>query len=193
MNKTDLVDKAYLRTDVPEFRPGDTVKVHVRVVEAGRERIQVFQGVVIRRQGGGLHETFTVRKISFGVGVERTFPLHSPSIGKLEVVTRGKVRRAKLYYLRELRGKKARIKERRLGEDELAAIAAAEADRAAIANGSEGPDLEAEEAGEALEEGPEGEGPQAPSAQADISDDSAAEAEAVTADAGGGAEPDTEG
>ena len=87
MNKTDLVDKAYLRTDLPEFRPGDTVKVHVRVVEAGRERIQVFQGVVIRRQGGGLQETFTVRKISFGVGVERTFPLHSPSIGKLEVVT----------------------------------------------------------------------------------------------------------
>lgn len=131
MNRTDLVDKAYLRTDVPEFRPGDTVRVHVRVVEAGRERIQVFQGVVIRRQGGGLQETFTVRKISFGVGVERTFPLHSPSIGRLEVVSRGKVRRAKLYYLRELRGKKARIKERRLGEEELAAIAAAEAERAA--------------------------------------------------------------
>src|SRR5213593_3614897 len=113
MNKTDLVDKAYLRADIPPFRPGDTVRVHVRVVEAGRERIQVFQGVVIRRQGGGLQETFTVRKVSFGVGVERTFPVHSPSIGKLEVVTRGKVRRAKLYYLRELRGKKARIRERR--------------------------------------------------------------------------------
>jgi large subunit ribosomal protein L19 len=98
---------------VPEFRPGDTVKVHVRVVEAGRERIQVFQGVVIRRQGGGLQETFTVRKISFGVGVERTFPLHSPSIGKLEVVSRGRVRRAKLYYLRDLRGKAARIREKR--------------------------------------------------------------------------------
>jgi large subunit ribosomal protein L19 len=123
MNKTDLVDRAYLRTDQPEFRPGDTVKVHVRVVEAGRERIQVFQGVVIRRQGSGLHETFTVRKISFGVGVERTFPLHSPSIGKLEVVSRGRVRRAKLYYLRERRGKKARIRERRLGDEELAAIA----------------------------------------------------------------------
>lgn len=136
MNKTDLVDQAYLRTDVPEFRPGDTVKVHVRVVEAGRERIQVFQGVVIRRQGGGLQETFTVRKISFGVGVERTFPVHSPSIGKLEVVTRGRVRRAKLYYLRELRGKKARIKERRLGEDELASIAAAEAERAAAGDGA---------------------------------------------------------
>jgi len=129
MNKTDLVDKAYLRADIPEFRPGDTVKVHVRVVEAGRERQQVFQGVVIRRQGGGLQETFTVRKISFGVGVERTFPLHSPSIGKLEVVTRGKVRRAKLYYLRERTGKKARIKERRLGDEELAAIAEAEAAR----------------------------------------------------------------
>ncbi len=133
MNKTDLVDVPYLRTDLPEFRPGDTVKVHVRVVEAGRERIQVFQGVVIRRQGGGLQETFTVRKISFGVGVERTFPLHSPSIGKLEVVSRGHVRRAKLYYLRERRGKKARIRERRLGDEELAAIAAAEAERAAAA------------------------------------------------------------
>ena len=133
MNKTDLVDAPYLRTDLPEFRPGDTVKVHVRVVEAGRERIQVFQGVVIRRQGGGLQETFTVRKISFGVGVERTFPLHSPSIGKLEVVSRGHVRRAKLYYLRERRGKKARIRERRLGDEELAAIAAAEAERAAAA------------------------------------------------------------
>jgi large subunit ribosomal protein L19 len=113
MNKIDLIEKPRLRDDLPEFRPGDTVKVHVRVVEAGRERIQVFQGVVIRRQGGGLRETFTVRKISFGVGVERTFPVHSPSIGKLEVVQKGKVRRAKLYYLRDLRGKRARIRERR--------------------------------------------------------------------------------
>ena len=121
MNKTDLVDRAYLRTDLPEFRPGDTVKVHVRVVEAGRERVQVFQGVVIRRQGGGLQETFTARKISFGVGVERTFPVHSPSIAKLEVVSRGRVRRAKLYYLRERRGKKARIKERRLEGEEIGA------------------------------------------------------------------------
>jgi large subunit ribosomal protein L19 len=143
MNKTDLVDTPYLRTDLPEFRPGDTVKVHVRVVEAGRERIQVFQGVVIRRQGGGLQETFTVRKISFGVGVERTFPLHSPSIGKLEVVSRGHVRRAKLYYLRERRGKKARIRERRLGDEELAAIAAAEAQRAAA--GSDAVDAPAAE------------------------------------------------
>src|SRR5512133_2541204 len=98
MNKIDLVEKPRLRDDLPDFRPGDTVKVHARVVEAGRERIQVFQGVVIRRQGGGLRETFTVRKISVGGGVERTFPLHSPSIGNLEVVSRGHVRRAKLYY-----------------------------------------------------------------------------------------------
>src|SRR5512132_1151074 len=153
MNKTDLVDGPYLRTDLPEFRPGDTVKVHVRVVEAGRERIQVFQGVVIRRQGGGLQETFTVRKISFGVGVERTFPLHSPSIGKLEVVSRGQVRRAKLYYLRERRGKKARIRERRLGDEELAAIAAAEAERAAAgaAAADDGSVDEAEETADATE------------------------------------------
>jgi large subunit ribosomal protein L19 len=148
MNKTDLVDAPYLRTDLPEFRPGDTVKVHVRVVEAGRERIQVFQGVVIRRQGGGLQETFTVRKISFGVGVERTFPLHSPSIGKLEVVSRGHVRRAKLYYLRERRGKKARIRERRLGDEELAAIAAAEAARAAVGSAAATDDGSVEEAEE---------------------------------------------
>jgi large subunit ribosomal protein L19 len=115
MNKIDVIETPRLRDDLPEFRPGDTVKVHVRVVEGNRERIQVFQGVVIRRQGGGLRETFTVRKISFGVGVERTFPVHSPTIGKLEVVQRGRVRRAKLYYLRELRGKRARIRERREG------------------------------------------------------------------------------
>src|SRR3954454_6325753 len=113
MNKVDLIETSRLRDDLPEFRPGDTVKVHVRVVEGNRERIQVFQGVVIRRQGGGLRETFTVRKMSFGVGVERTFPVHSPSIGKLEVVTKGRVRRAKLYYLRELRGRRARRRERR--------------------------------------------------------------------------------
>jgi large subunit ribosomal protein L19 len=123
MNKTDLVEKSFLRSDIPSFRPGDTVKVHVRVVEGSRERVQVFQGVVIGRQNGGLRETFTVRKISFGVGVERTFPVHSPSIAKLEIVSRGRVRRAKLYYLRELRGKKARIKERRIDETKLAAMA----------------------------------------------------------------------
>ena len=127
MNKTDLVEQPFLRSDIPEFRPGDTVKVHVRVVEGTRERVQVFQGVVIRRQNGGLRETFTVRKISFGVGVERTFPVHSPSIARLELVTRGRVRRAKLYYLRDLRGKKARIKERRIDEAKLAAMEAAAA------------------------------------------------------------------
>ena len=113
MNKIDLVEKPLLRDDLPDFGPGDTVRVHVRVAEAGRERIQVFQGVVIRRQGGGLRETFTARKVSFGVGVERTFPVHSPTVSKIEVLTHGKVRRAKLYYLRERRGKRARIKERR--------------------------------------------------------------------------------
>ena len=107
------LEQAQTRTDIPEFRPGDTLKVHVRVKEGNRSRIQVFQGVVIRRQGGGLRETFTVRKVSYGVGVERTFPVHSPSIDKIETVTRGRVRRAKLYYLRDLRGKAARIKERR--------------------------------------------------------------------------------
>ena len=113
MNKLDLVDAASLRSDIPDFRPGDTVKVHVKVVEGNRSRIQVFQGAVIRRHGGGLQETFTVRKISFGTGVERTFPLHTPIIDRIEVVTRGDVRRAKLYYLRELRGKKAKIREKR--------------------------------------------------------------------------------
>ncbi len=114
MQTLDPIDAASLRADVPDFRPGDTVKVHVRVVEGNRERIQVFQGVVIRRQGGGVRETFTVRKVSFGVGVERTFPVHSPIIDRIEVTTRGDVRRAKLYYLRELRGKKAKIKEKRV-------------------------------------------------------------------------------
>ncbi len=113
MNTLDTLDAESLRDDVPDFRPGDTLKVHVRVVEGSRSRIQVFQGAVIRRQGGGLRETFTVRKVSFGVGVERTFPVHTPVIEKIEIVTRGDVRRAKLYYLRDLRGKKAKIKEKR--------------------------------------------------------------------------------
>jgi large subunit ribosomal protein L19 len=113
MNTLDALDADSLRADIPEFRPGDTVKVHVRVVEGNRSRIQVFQGVVIRRQGGGIRETFTVRKVSFGVGVERTFPVHTPVVERIEVVTRGDVRRAKLYYLRELRGKAAKIKEKR--------------------------------------------------------------------------------
>ncbi len=108
------VERPYLREDVPEFRAGDTIKVHVRVIEGSKERIQIFQGVVISRRGGGTRESFTVRKISGSVGVERVFPLHSPTIDKLEVVRHGKVRRAKLYYLRELRGKAARIEERRI-------------------------------------------------------------------------------
>ncbi|EZP78018.1 hypothetical protein H839_04749 [Parageobacillus genomosp. 1] len=106
------ITKEQLRTDLPDFRPGDTVRVHVKVVEGNRERIQVFEGVVIKRRGAGISETFTVRKVSYGVGVERTFPVHTPKIAKLEIVRRGKVRRAKLYYLRQLRGKAARIKEK---------------------------------------------------------------------------------
>jgi large subunit ribosomal protein L19 len=113
MNTLDALDAESLRDDIPDFRPGDTLKVHVRVVEGSRERVQIFQGVVIRRQGGGIRETFTVRKVSFGVGVERTFPVHTPIIARIEVVTRGDVRRAKLYYLRDLRGKAAKIKEKR--------------------------------------------------------------------------------
>ena len=113
MNILDKVDAAQLRDDIPKFRPGDTVNVHVKVIEGDKSRIQVFKGVVIRRQNGGIRETFTVRKISFGIGVERTFPVHSPNIDKIEVVSRGKVRRAKLYYLRNLRGKAAKVKEYR--------------------------------------------------------------------------------
>ena len=113
MNTLDELDAQTLRSDIPAFRPGDTLKVHVKVIEGNRSRVQVFQGVVIKRQGSGARETFTVRKISFGVGVERTFPVHTPNIDKIEVATRGSVRRAKLYYLRDLRGKAAKIKERR--------------------------------------------------------------------------------
>ena len=114
MHRFDELDRASMRTDVPDFRAGDTVKVHVKVVEGTRSRIQVFQGVVIRRHGGGVNETFTVRKISFGVGVERTFPVHSPIIAKIEVQTKGDVRRAKLYYLRDRVGKAAKVKEKRV-------------------------------------------------------------------------------
>jgi len=156
MNTTDLVEQSYLRKGLPQFRPGDTVKVHVRVVEGNRERVQVFQGVVIRRSGGGLRETFTVRKISFGVGVERTFPLHSPSIAKLEVSQHGHVRRAKLYYLRDLRGKKARIKERRIDESKLAAMEAMRAEEEAAGEALETGSMEAlEEAETAAELDPE--------------------------------------
>jgi len=124
MHPTETIDRDSLRGDIPEFRPGDTVKVHVRVVEGNRERVQVFQGAVMRRQGGGVSETFTVRKVSFGVGVERTFPVHSPTIAKIEVATLGDVRRAKLYYLRERHGKAAKIKERRVARGKAAAAAA---------------------------------------------------------------------
>ena len=113
MNVLDELDAAQLRSDVPDFRPGDTLDVGVRVVEGNRSRVQRFKGVVIRRQGDGIRETFTVRKVSFGVGVERTFPVHSPIIEKIELVTKGDVRRAKLYYMRALRGKAAKIKEKR--------------------------------------------------------------------------------
>lgn len=112
MDLVTSVEQEQVRTDIPDFRPGDTVKVYTKVIEGGRERIQVFEGIVIARKGGGLRETFTVRKISYGVGVERVFPLNSPRIDKIEVVKKGKVRRAKLYYMRKLRGKAARIKER---------------------------------------------------------------------------------
>jgi len=113
MNTLDFIDNKSLRDDIPEFRAGDTLDVHVKVIEGSKERIQVFKGVVIRRQGGGVRETFTVRKVSFGVGVERTFPVHSPTIDRIDVLVRGDVRRAKLYYLRALRGKAAKIKEKR--------------------------------------------------------------------------------
>ena len=179
MNETTLIEQSFLRTDVPEFRPGDTVKVHVRVVEGNRERVQVFQGVVIRRQGGSIRETFTVRKISFGVGVERTFPVHSPSIAKLEVVSRGAVRRAKLYYLRDLRGKKARIKERRIDDAKLAAMEEAAAARAAEAADDDADDtaeaadaVEAEADTEAIEASEEVSGTvEAPEAGEDASGD----------------------
>lgn len=113
MNTLDALDAELLRPDIPAFRPGDTLKVHVKVIEGTRSRVQIFQGVVIRRHGAGARETFTVRKVSFGVGVERTFPVHSPNLDRIEVFIRGDVRRAKLYYLRDLRGKAAKIKEKR--------------------------------------------------------------------------------
>jgi large subunit ribosomal protein L19 len=113
MKSTDFVDSQSLRTDIPHFGPGDEVKVHVKVVEGNKERVQVFQGNIIRRQGGGVHETYTVRKLSYGVGVERTFPMHAPTVVKVEVLKRGDVRRAKLYYVRDRIGKRAKIKEKR--------------------------------------------------------------------------------
>ena len=117
MNVLDAVDAASLRKDIPNFRPGDELKVHVRVIEGNKSRVQVFQGLVIARRGSGIRETFTIRKISYGVGVERVFPVHAPVIEKIELVRKGEVRRAKLYYLRDLRGKAAKIRERRGGEE----------------------------------------------------------------------------
>ncbi len=137
MNQLQQVESLYIHKEQPEFRAGDTVRVHVRVVEGDKERIQVFQGVVIGRRGGGTRETFTVRKISGGIGVERIFPLHSPSLSRIEVIRRGKVRRAKLYYLRALRGKAARIEERR---DEQGAPRSATPATAASDKDAAGPD-----------------------------------------------------
>jgi large subunit ribosomal protein L19 len=137
MNQLQQVESLYIHKEQPEFRAGDTVRVHVRVVEGDKERIQVFQGVVIGRRGGGTRETFTVRKISGGIGVERIFPLHSPSLSRIEVIRRGKVRRAKLYYLRALRGKAARIEERR---DEPGAPRSASATTPAIDKDATAPD-----------------------------------------------------
>lgn len=113
MKSTDFIDTDSIRNDIPDFSPGDEVKVHVRVVEGGKERVQIFQGNVIRRQGGGIHETYTVRKLSYGVGVERTFPVHAPTVSRIEVVRRGDVRRSKLYYLRGRTGRAAKIREKR--------------------------------------------------------------------------------
>ena len=124
MNVLDAVDALSLRKDIPTFRAGDELKVHVRVIEGSKSRIQVFQGIVIRRQGDGVRETFTIRKVSYGVGVERTFPVHTPVIEKYEVVRRGDVRRAKLYYLRDLRGKAAKIREKRGAQEEAQAASA---------------------------------------------------------------------
>ena len=134
MNVLDSVDVASLRKDIPAFRPGDELKVHVRVIEGNKSRVQVFQGIVIARQGSGVRETFTVRKISYGVGVERIFPVHAPVIEKIEVVRRGEVRRAKLYFLRDLRGKAAKIRERRGAEELVPSTGAAvtEAEVAAV-------------------------------------------------------------
>jgi len=148
MNVLDAVDAASLRSDVPTFRSGDEIKIHVRVIEGSKSRIQVFQGLVIRRQGSGVRETFTIRKLSYGVGVERTFPIHTPVIEKYEMVRRGDVRRAKLYYLRDLRGKASKIKERRgvggefIVEEVIAAPVVAAAPVAPVAEVVEAPAVE---------------------------------------------------
>lgn len=151
MNKVDIVERSRLRRDIPPFRPGDQVKVHVKVREGGRERVQVFEGVVISRRGGGLRESFTVRKVSFGVGVERTFPLHAPAIAKLEVVRHGRVRRAKLYYLRELQGRRAKISERRTRIPSAVVEGEPEPEFTPEIAVEEAPEVAAEQSGEASE------------------------------------------
>jgi large subunit ribosomal protein L19 len=175
MHPTETIDRDSLRSDIPEFRPGDTVKVHVRVVEGNRERVQVFQGAVMRRQGGGISETFTVRKVSFGVGVERTFPLHSPTIAKIEVTTLGDVRRAKLYYLRQRHGKAAKIKERR-GVRIGPPVAAVDATSADVVD----EDLDVEEL--EVEAEVEEEGVEVEEVEAEVAEDAAEAAEAEEAD-----------
>jgi large subunit ribosomal protein L19 len=175
MQPTDTIDRDSLRSDIPEFRAGDTVKVHVRVVEGSRERVQVFQGAVMRRQGGGVQETFTVRKVSFGVGVERTFPVHSPTIAKIEVTTLGDVRRAKLYYLRQRHGKAAKIKEKRGGRGTKAAAFAKAVEAEAPAEGAD----EIEELEDlTLDDVELAEGDEALAAEAEGEDAASAEAEA---------------
>ena len=181
MNKLDVIEQSRLRKDIPPFRPGDQVKVHVKVTEGQRERVQVFEGVVLARRGGGIRESFTVRKISFGVGVERTVPVHAPIIDKLEIVRHGKVRRAKLYYLRERIGRRAKIDERRTritewdpeaeAAAEAAAAEAAETEAAAAETEAESADTDGAEAPEASSEA-------APEASADAPDASAVANEA---------------
>jgi large subunit ribosomal protein L19 len=189
MHPTETIDRDSLRDDIPDFRPGDTVKVHVRVVEGSRERVQVFQGAVMRRQGGGVSETFTVRKVSFGVGVERTFPVHSPTIAKIEVTTLGDVRRAKLYYLRERHGKAAKIKELRGTRGVKAARVEVEE-----AEDLEAEDLEAEdlvdevEADEVEADEVEVDEVEADEVEADGTEVTAESAEVAEADAGAAAE-----
>ena len=172
MNKVDLVEHARLRKDIPPFRPGDQVKVHVKVTEGQRERVQVFEGVVLARRGGGLRESFTVRKVSFGVGVERSFPLHGPAIDKIEVVRHGKARRAKLYYLRERIGRKAKVEERRTRIQEWTPELADEAvEEAAVADQEAAPEAEA---------APEPEAEAAPDAEAATDVETAGEPDAST-------------
>jgi large subunit ribosomal protein L19 len=186
MNKVDLIERTRLRKDIPPFRPGDQVKVHVKVREGGRERLQVFEGVVIARRGGGLRESFTVRKVSFGVGVERTFPIHAPAVAKLEVVRHGKVRRAKLYYLRELSGKRAKIEERRSRIQEWQPEAdVPEEPEAAVAEEAVAEEAATEEAAVVAEESP---APVAEEPAAPVAEEVAAPAEAE-APAASDAEP----